>query len=140
MDSPDPEAVLDFPSSESKNSPHILDNARLYDVFISGPIYIYFSYWITETGNYFLTVFVLLTGIMTILFNLHNYLLINRKELQKPILPWTDPKEGKYQIHRVYNLFVMYPLLLYANIITPNKPRWLTVVLYLMIFIGILFQ
>jgi hypothetical protein len=109
---------------------------RLYDVFISGPIYIYFSLYIK---NQLLKIFVFLTGFLTIIFNLHNFLFIDKGTLKKSIIPWTDPKEGKYQIHRIYNLFIMYPLLFYANYIT-KKPKWLTIILYLMIFIGFLFN
>ena len=105
---------------------------RLYDVFVSGPIYILFSFYIKSA---LLRLFVFLTGLMTILFNLHNYLLIDKQKLKKPIIPWVDPKEGKYQWHRIYNIIIMYPLLFYANYIT-KKPKWLTVIIYLMIIIG----
>ena len=116
--------------------PNIFNHIRLYDVFISGPIYIYFSSFIE---NVFLMAFVLITGVMTILFNLHNYLLIDQKKLKKSMLPWVDPEEGKYQWHRLYNLLIMYPILFYANYIT-RKPKWLTVILYLMIIGGFAFN
>lgn len=111
---------------------------RLYDVFISGPLYIVLSLY-TLRHNTLLGLFVLLTGIMTIVFNLHNWLLIDKQKINK-ILPWTDPKQGKYQFHRLFNLLIMYPLLFYSNMITKEKPCWLTVVLYLMIIIGFIFN
>lgn len=122
-----------------------VDHIRLYDVFISGPIYIILSIFVFELSkikkNYiFLGIFVLLTGIMTIIFNLHNWLLIDKKKLKKKIIPWADPKEGKYQWHRLFNLIIMYPLLFYANYITINKPKLLTILIYIMIICGFLFN
>ena len=116
---------------------NIFDNSRLYDVFISGPIYIYFSLYIE---NYILFIYIFLTGLGTIVFNLHNYLLIDKKKINKSYIPWVDHKRGKYQIHRLYNLGIMYPILFYANYITIKKPKWLTIVLYIMIFVGFFFN
>ena len=45
--------------------------ARLYDVFISGPTQIGVSFYMKEP---FLRCFMLLTGVLNILYNGHNYL------------------------------------------------------------------
>ena len=91
---------------------------RLLDVLVTGPLQVKVSTY--QTG--FLKVFMLLTGIMTIVFNGHNFLYFNG--LVKNPLPFTHPVNGKYQIHRIWNLAVMYPLFVLAyqaNIAEPFK-------------------
>lgn len=90
--------------------------ARLYDVFISGPLYIYFS---TFIQNKYLRLFVFLVGLMNIIYNGHNWLLLENKSIKKSLLPFVT-EEGKTQTHRLYNLIIMYPLIYYANSITES--------------------
>lgn len=86
-------------------------NLRLVDVFITGPLQIYISNYIK---NDLLKYFMILTGVLNILFNGHNFLLINHN-IKKPynIFKYFISKNGKHQLHRIYNLFIMYPIFLY---------------------------
>jgi len=109
-------------------------DVRLYDVFFSGPIYIYIGTLIKN--NQFLQYFMIVTGIMNILYNGHNYLYF-RKDGQ--ILPFfkyfLDKKYGKTQIHRLWNLLGMYPIFFYIYW-TQNFPQWLSTIFLFEIVIG----
>ena len=105
---------------------------RLYDVFFSGLIYIYFS---TFINNWPLKTYVFLIGFLNILYNGHNYLLLDKKILDRSLIPKMVTEHGKTQWHRIYNLLIMYPLLAYANEIT-MKPKLFTYGLRVMIFLG----
>lgn len=90
---------------------HII-NTRLIDVFLTGPLQIYIS---TFVKTPFLKYFMLITGLINIIFNGHNYLLMEKRIIKKPVYvlqPFIS-KNGKYQIHRLYNLLIMYPIFLY---------------------------
>ena len=110
---------------------------RLYDIFFSSIIYVYTSRFIKII---WLKYFVLLTGIMTNLYNLHNFLLIDLKILKEPIhimKPFVNIKKGKTQIHRLFNLFIMYPLLYYSTRFLPNN---LSTLVKLMVFVGSIYN
>jgi hypothetical protein len=110
---------------------------RLYDIFFSSIIYVYTSTFIKII---WLKYFVLLTGIMTNLYNLHNFLLIDLKILKEPIhimKPFVNIKKGKTQIHRLFNLFIMYPLLYYSTRFLPNN---LSTLVKLMVFVGSIYN
>ena len=112
---------------------------RLYDVFLSGPLYIYLSTFIPSTKP-ILKIFVFLTGLATIIYNGHNWLFLNQHLLQMPLFPnFVDLKNGKTQFHRVFNLLVMYPVLGWSNYIT-KKPTWLTNLIYVIIALGFLYN
>ena len=117
------------------------NTSRLYDVFFSGPIYIYLSTFVTHK---ILKVLIFVIGLFTILYNLHNYLYFNNK-IDKPI-PFFEKfvtTEGKSQVHRLYNLFIMYPFIIYINKLTasnPKKPKWLTTLIYAMVVVGVLYN
>jgi len=112
---------------------------RLYDVFLSGPLYIYLSTFISNTKP-ILKIFVFLTGLATIIYNGHNWLFLNTYWLQMPLFPnFVDLKNGKTQPHRIFNLLVMYPVLVWSNYIT-KKPTWLTNLIYTIITLGFLFN
>lgn len=85
-------------------------SARLLDL-ISGPIHLLVAKYINN--DELLRLYMVFTGVTAILFNMHNYLYINAKILKKPLISIIDKKEGKTQVHRVYNLFVMYPIFMY---------------------------
>jgi hypothetical protein len=69
----------------------------------------------------------LITGILNIIFNGHNFLLFN--SLIKRPLPiikqFVHVKDGKTQLHRLYNLIIMYPIFIYVllNIVMPIELR-----------------
>jgi hypothetical protein len=110
---------------------------RLYDILFSGNIYIYVSTFIKIE---WLKYFILLVGIMTILYNLHNFLLIDLKVIKEPIpimKPFICKKKGKTQIHRLYNILIMYPLLLYSTRFLSYN---LSKILKIMIIIGITYN
>lgn len=93
-------------------------NPRLLDIFITGPFRIYISKYIK---SYFLKLYILTEGIFVIAFNLYTYLHINKNITLLPykiINSYSNKKRGKPQIHRLFNIFVMYPIhvyILYTN-------------------------
>lgn len=90
-----------------------MPSVRWYDVLFSGFFYMYAS---TQINNKLLKYFVFLVGMMALLFNLHNLLFFDLQLIKKPMFPHLIDKErGKLQIHRLYNLLIMYPLLYYAS-------------------------
>ena len=112
---------------------------RLWDVFVLGPIYIYIS---TFIDNIVLKLLMIVYGVTNIIYNLHNYLLLNAKVIDKPwkIIDWmVDKVEGKTQNHRLYNVIVMYPFFLYIwyNI---ELPKWLTNFFIIDIILGFIYN
>ena len=88
-------------------------NSRLFDVFLTGPMRIYLSQFVK---NKTLKLYLLLEGIFVILFNTHNYLHFDKKNSPFSIdflIKYNHPIKGKPQLHRLYNLFVMYPIHIY---------------------------
>jgi hypothetical protein len=112
---------------------------RLMDVFITGPLQIIVSTYITRSA--LLRYFMLITGILNIIYNGHNFLLFE-SILKKP-LPILNKfihlKNGKHQLHRLYNLIIMYPVFLYVllNIVMPFELR---ILLLINIVIGFLYN
>jgi len=87
-------------------------NPRLFDVFYTGPSRLYLSSFIKDK---YLRKYILIEGILTILYNGYNYLRF-QKGISLPIPfinDYTDKEKGKPQLHRLYNILVMYPLHLY---------------------------
>ena len=88
-----------------------ISNIRIIDIFISGPLQIYISLFLK---NLFLKYFMLMTVILNIAFNGYVFLLeikfIKRKH---SYLKHIITEDGKTQIHRLYNLTIMYPVFLY---------------------------
>jgi hypothetical protein len=112
---------------------------RLVDVFISGPLQISIAFYLK---NIFLKYFILITGIVNILYNGHNYLLFNRKLLKNPVKlfkPFIDLEHGKKYLHRVYNLAVMYPIFFYI-ILNYQLPIYLRIMFIINIIIGFIFN
>ena len=89
-----------------------MGHTRLVDVFYLGPFQIYVGNHIK--GNNILKYFMYINGVLTILFNGHNYLYINRGVIKKSF-PFVHDVEGKFQIQRLYNILIMYPLFFYAS-------------------------
>ena len=110
--------------------------ARLGDVFILGPLQIYVSTFITHTP---LRYFMLLTGILNIIYNGHNLLLFN-KLIKKPVSvfkPFVHLKNGKHQIHRLYNILIMYPIFAYI-LLTVKLPDIISILFFTDIIVGFL--
>jgi hypothetical protein len=111
---------------------------RLMDVFITGPLQIIVSNYITRLE---LRYFMLITGLLNIIYNGHNFLLFE-SVLKKP-LPILNKfihlKNGKHQLHRLYNLIIMYPVFTYVllNIAMPFELR---ILLLINIVIGFLYN
>ena len=117
----------------------LIDNVRLIDVFFTGPLQIIVSTYVKYTG---LKLFMLITGILNILYNLHNYLLIDRKILKEPVFffrPFVDLRDGKTQPHRLYNLIVMYPIFLYV-FLTTDLPTVVKIIFAMNILVGVVFN
>ena len=104
-------------------------DVRIVDVFISGPLQIYVSTFLKG----FLKWFMLITGIMNILYNGHNVLFFNNyiKNYIKPI----TTVHGKTQIHRIYNIIIMYPIFLYI-ILYCKLPRYIIILLLINMIVG----
>jgi hypothetical protein len=118
----------------------MLDNqARLVDVFLTGPLQIYVSTLIPKTDIFF-KYFMLLTGVLNILYNGHNYLLFNYT-LKQPLdifKPFVS-NHGKHQFHRLYNLLIMYPIFIYIAL-KYNLPNYIQKLFILNIIVGIIYN
>lgn len=105
------------------------NKVRLFDVFFSGPLQIIVSNYIRTS---ILRYFMLFTGILSIIYNGHNFLLFNSTIKQPlPILnKFIHLKNGKYQLHRLYNLIIMYPIFIYVllNVVMPIELRILLLI------------
>ena len=113
---------------------------RLADVFIDGPLQIYIGTLLPKYS--FLQLFMIFTGLSSIVFNGHNFLYIDAKVLSNPLIPYVvHPQNGKYQIHRVWNLLVMYPIFY----IVSQRPElqntgWILTLFRITIIIGFLYN
>lgn len=114
-------------------------NVRIIDIFLTGPLQLNISYYVKHI---WLKLFLISTGIMTIIYNLHNYLYLDIKKISKPwpILRYFVTNNGKSQYHRLYNVFIMYPIFLYALSSTKNIPDILRVLFFCEIIIGTIFN
>ena len=113
-------------------------SSRELDVLISGPLYLFASQWVK---NRVLKTFVLAVGFGTIIYNLHNYLYIDARILKHSLLPSSlvNPRWGKTQLHRLYNICIMYPILfyIYKNI---SVPVYLHLILYTQLGVGFIYN
>lgn len=110
-------------------------STRLIDVFITGPLQIYTGLYIQD--DIWLRRIMVGIGISTILYNLHNYLVVDERWISNRLGPFTHDTNGKTQIHRLYNLSIMYPLFMYVYI---NYPTPLSKLFLLNIVIGFMFN
>jgi len=118
-------------------------NFRLIDVFISGPLQIFISSYISRTHKslFLLHYFMLFTGILNILYNGHNFLLFN-SNIKTPlplIKPFINLKYGKHQLHRLYNLIIMYPVFIFV-LLHIDIPIHIKVLFLINIIIGIIYN
>jgi hypothetical protein len=118
-----------------KRSNKLLD-VRLLDIFFTGIVKIYVSFYIK---NIYLRYYLLIDGILTILFNGYNYLYFNLNQKYLPLKflnTYSHPKKGKPQFHRLFiNLLVMYPIYIYI-LITQNLPILPFILLFIVTFTG----
>ena len=122
--------------SNEKLIPKLIFHGRMVDVFITGPIQILVGYY---TKNILLKWFMYITGISSILFNLSNYLYLKQKIIKQPFIFYRNlvhPKYGKLQIHRLYNIFVMYPIFIYLYFTQP-LPDLLKMLFFIEIVLGL---
>ena len=125
------EKIINFFNSNNNN------NIRLVDVFITGPLQIYIS---TLLKNIFFKYFMLITGLLNIIFNGYVYLLESKYIKKKhAYLKHIITENGKTQIHRLYNLIVMYPIFLYI-LLNFKLPPYLQLVFFINITIGFAFN
>lgn len=110
-------------------------NTRLIDVFFNGPLQMLCSFYI---HNKFLKYYLFSIGFVSIIYNGHNYLLLETNILKSPLLPTSIlTKNGKTQFHRLYNVVIMYPLMALALYQERNTlPPFLKIFLFLDILIG----
>jgi hypothetical protein len=107
---------------------------RLLDVFVLGPFQIYIG---TLVKNIFLKFVMIIIGMSSIIFNGHNFLCI---DLQHCFLDYPyHSGMGKYQIHRLYNLLIMYPLM-YQVTQQPELSNSNKLLLLLNIIIGFVYN
>ena len=114
---------------------------RLFDVFVSGPLQIIISTYITRSSLSLLRYFMLITGILNIIYNGHNFLLFDSILKQPlPILnKFIHLKHGKFQLHRLYNLIIMYPIFIYV-LLNIGMPFELRILLLINIVSGFLYN
>ena len=128
------EKIINFFNSNNSN---ISNNIRLIDVFITGPLQIYISFF---SKNIFFKYFMLITGVLNITFNGYVFLLKSKYIKKKhPYLKHIITENGKTQIHRLYNLFIMYPIFLYI-LFNFKLPPYLQLVFFINITIGFIFN
>lgn len=112
----------------------MFNTGRLLDVFLLGPIQIMVG--LNVKKNVYLRAFMIITGIMNILYNGHNYLyfegVIDVADIFDKVV---DRIHGKIQIHRLYNILIMYPLFIYTYR-TIKLPIWLKTLFFWDIVIG----
>jgi len=115
-------------------------NVRLLDVFLLGPMQIVVSFYVK---NRFLHFFMFLTGFLNILYNGNNYLYLDLGLIDKPFLQLLNifiSKYGKTQIHRIYNLLIMYPLFFYIWKYEKNIPKKIKTFFIFQIILGFMFN
>ena len=115
------------------------NKVRLLDVLVLGPMQIAVSTYVKLP---WLKCFMLVTGISTIIYNLHNFLYFHTDVLKTPnpiFNGFVDPLNGKIQIHRLYNILIMYPLFLLAYKST-SLPPMLKYIFLLDIIIGAMYN
>jgi hypothetical protein len=115
------------------------NKVRLLDVLVLGPMQIAVSTYVKQP---WLKCFMLVTGMLTIIYNLHNFLYFHTDVLKTPnpiFKGFVDPLNGKIQTHRLYNILIMYPLFLLAYKSTRLPPllKW---ILLLDIIIGAIYN
>jgi hypothetical protein len=112
-----------------------INNSRLIDVFLSGPLQILVSSYIARPS--ILRYYMLLTGILNILYNGHSFLFFN-STIKQPLplfKPFIHLKNGKTQLHRFYNLMIMYPTFIVV-LLTVDMPLVVKVLFLINIIIG----
>ena len=112
---------------------------RLIDVFLSGPIQILVSSYIARPV--ILRYYMLITGILNILYNGHSFLLFT-STIKQPLSlfkPFIHLKNGKTQSHRFYNLFIMYPIFTFV-LLTIDMPLVVKILFFIDIIIGIAYN
>jgi hypothetical protein len=111
---------------------------RLVDVFLLGPMQILIGTYIKNDN--FLRLFMMITGIANILYNAHNFLYFKYGMKIIPILyNFVSKIHGKLQIHRIYNLIIMYPIFTYIYY-KIELPNWLKYLFLANIVIGFIFN
>jgi len=113
----------------------ILQHVRILDVLLLGPLQILVGLHIQQP---FLHTFMVTTGLTNILYNGHNYALLERQWLKSTLIPGVRPF-GKTQIHRVWNCLVMYPIFWKASN-EPEVPNTLRVLLQFETILGFMFN
>lgn len=104
--------------------------ARLVDVFLLGP----FQIWVgLQIRRPLYRILMILIGTMNILYNGHNYWCLEQQQFCLPYIPYTE--YGKYQIHRLYNLLLMYPFMWIISL-QPELSITLRVLLRINVIIG----
>jgi len=118
---------------------------RLLDIFVIGPATILFAYNIRHLP-WLLCALVVSIGMLTIVYNYINFNRLYRGTDPRPytVLPtWVQnlfwhPVNGKTQLLRLINLFVMYPILFYAWYYSIEEGLYSNVVGLFMISFGVL--
>ncbi len=112
-------------------------DARIVDIFLLGPVQILVG---LHVKNPLLKLFMIITGIANIVYNGHNFLYFQYKRDISPMFhKIVDPIHGKTQLHRLYNVLIMYPVFLYVYLTTP-LPVWLRFIFFFDITIGFIFN
>lgn len=111
-------------------------HTRLLDVFYIGPIHLLVSKYV---DNDLLKLFMIYTGLGTIIYNGHNYLYIDRGVMDKSMIPLVHDTQGKYQIHRLFNVLIMYPVFNYIYN-TTEIPQPLKKLFRINMILGFLFN
>ena len=100
-------------------------DVRLIDIFFTGPFRIYLSYYVKNKYSSYILFY---GGLCVLLFNLFTYLETPFKFINE----YSDKNKGKPQLHRLFNLFIMYPIeifiLLTSNLSSLQKMLYLLLI------------
>lgn len=100
---------------------------RILDVFLLGPLKLSLIFYVKDIN---LKIILFIIGILTIIFNAHNFFIYDVKYFKKPwniFKPFIKKNTGKTQYVRLLNLLIMYPILIYIsmNIQLPHNLKTL---------------
>lgn len=106
-------------------------------MFVTGPTQILAG---TYLRTDWLRWFMIITGVANILYNGHNFFCLEYGSYCSPVVNYFNaPGIGKHQIHRIYNLIIMYPIFYMVSENT-DLPEWLRGIMKIQIVIGVSFN
>jgi len=111
--------------------------ARLYDVCFEGFLQIYIG---TLMRDEYLRWFMIIVGTMNIIYNLNNLMYLDLGVINRSYFGVLTTKNGKTQMHRLYNILIMYPIFAYVYTQIPKENATIKALFALDIMVGIIYN